>query len=348
MKSINSLLVFLKNANLTKEAFELEKLATPFIAPSLPKKERAELEEETKKILPKIYISENLYIKDVNEIPELRSIVEKNNLFSGIPDINSRVEKLIKAAFEAITNQLSMKFIMSKDGFVDSFETRNLPMTKMELAEAFYKPEYYDGLDPFGEAYSLISKNILSKISKLPKGFDFYHLPMIYVDFNTTKEFIYHDVLGHSFEPYLEKFVNHIEKYLAETVEQLDDEYGSYGKSPETIHRLYLEFIDGFGIEDSNSVFNNSAAIDLSIATDIEKEDSYFDLFSLILKDKIKITPPILPPGMGDLDKQNKINKLSSDLENNLNNIKEEMISNINKKLNQIKNKRYILQFLDL
>lgn len=348
MNKVNSLVIFLKNAKLKKEAFELEKLATPFIAPSLPKKERAELEEETKKILPRVHISENLYIKDANEIPELRNIVEKNNLFPGIYDINSRVEKLIRTTFEAITNQLSMKFAMSKDGFVDSFETRNLPMTKMQLAEAFYKPEYYGDSDPFGDAYNLISRNILNKISRLPKGFDFYHLPMIYVDFNTTKEFIYHDVLGHSFEPYLEKFVSHIEKYLTETLDELDDDYGSYGKSPETIHKLYLEFIDGFDIKDSNSVFNNSAAIDLSVATDLEKQDSYFDLFSLILKDEIKITPPVLPPGMGDLEKQNKINKLSLDLESNLNKIKEEMISNVNKKLDQIKNKRYILQFLEL
>ncbi len=171
---------------------------------------------------------------------------------------------------------------------------------------------------------------------------------MIYVEFDTTKEFIYHDVLGHSFEPYLEKFVSHMKKYLTEAVDQLDDQYGSYKDSSDTIHKLYLEFIDGFDIKNSNSVFNNSAAIDLSVATDFEKQDSYFDLFSLILKDKIKITPPTLPPGMGDLEKQNKINKLSLDLENNLNKIKEEMISNINKKLDQIKNKRYILQFLEL
>ena len=344
MNSVYNLIKFLRNAKLKKEAFELEKLATPFIAPSLPKKERSELEEETKKILPRVYISENLYIKDINEIPELKDIIENHNLFSGIENINFRIERLIKATFEAMTSQLSMKFAMSKDGFTDSFETKNLPMTKMQLAEVFYKPEFYADSDPFGKAYSLISKHILNKISKLPKDFDFYHLPMIYVDFDTTKDFIYHDVLGHSFEPYLKEFVDYIENYLMDTTNELE-EVTDY---PNNTSEIYSYFIEGFEIKDSNSVFNNNAAIDLSIASSLEIKDSYFDLFSLILKDKIKITPPILPPGKGDLDKQNRINNLSLNLEKNLNNIKDKMISNINKKLDEIKNKRYIIQFLEL
>ena len=338
---LSILLNFLDNNNLKKEANFLKKISTPLDAEYLPSEDRSEVLERTKKITPKVYISKNIY-NNFSIENEMIEYAKKNNLSkdSVLYDSKTFIED-----FEYILSDYE-----ADKKYEDSTGTITMALSKDEIFKILNESDNLYKNEHKNFAFKKTKEKIISMIESFPSGYDLYFIPLIYVgsseqfdEFVHMKEFVYHDFIGHAFESAVPSFTKLIDDYIRNILSKVFMFRASNLKRAD----LIKTFVEVIGQDNFNKMFGQE------IASGIYKQDdtivdSYYDLFSILLKDNIKINKLNIIGIKSATESNQKIfDILTYDLEDKLNSIKGKLVNDINEELNSIGDKKYLIQFIE-
>lgn len=362
MNRINSLIVFLKKANLKKEAIALKKLAAPPLETDfLDLDDRAEVFKNTKKIKPKIYVGKNLL--DLETFISLRNYIGNKDLRWELEDIFADFSKDLLFIVKRFSfdfyedNFKSLTYATSKDKFLAEL---------MRMGNSLNK---YDSYPLKKKCFAFLINKIKSVLGSLPENYDMYFFTLFSITPETSddakeytvthdynKGYVYHDFLGHSFENLISEFFDLINDYIIDVLRNV------FSLEVEgAIQKTVDYFIDLIGWDNYSKLFGQELSSSVMTANFVKMVDSIYDLFSILMKDHIRInkvnivgiqyekglrTGEIAEIG---LEEQKVFDELCSKLERDLNAIKESLVSKINKDLEEkiSKGNNLLLQFVD-